>query len=343
MFHAVIHWRWLARKAALHWTIGALIHLAWLFGSQLNNAGKILGFKNFEMGPIQSEWVRSCFDAWSTPLTKSHLCFHIRCWGSTRAYSYCTEWCQEWKDRSGECGSCLICKGMWCECTLMWSVNFEAIWVACDNVPIDADLKTLKVRDSRPHTEQVTYPVPEPAPGLMKRQSKNPTVCPLSHFFHVSWCIPHIPRRPSLPVASSCSRFHSWPQLKAGLPAAGWNYVNQHGFVYQVHMTVKRYPICNYVPNHLSDWRSLFTIQYIYIYDYVHTETAESCDPRHLHQLSSRRRQSIAVWRQAWRSARSSQLSEIQVLQPPSRFLCLNDFECTVHTGTFISSLYLPI
>jgi hypothetical protein len=48
---------------------------------------------------------------------------------------------------------------------------------------------------------------------------KNPLVYPFhifSHFFM------GIPRRPS-PVAA-----------KAGLPAAGWHFVNQHGFVYQV-------------------------------------------------------------------------------------------------------------
>ena len=118
--------------------------------------------------------------------------------------------------------------GMWCECEVSILQLFDLFdLLGRDNVHwnmptfhIDADLNASKVRDSLQATHWTSH-LPSSRTSTWsetrQRQLKNPLVYPFhifSHFFM------GIPRRPS-PVAA-----------KAGLPAAGWHFVNQHGFVY---------------------------------------------------------------------------------------------------------------
>jgi hypothetical protein len=141
---------------------------------------------------------RSCFDTWSTSVTKSHLCLHIRCWGSTRAYSYCTEWCQEWEDRSGEfylygddrgCDVNVKCQ-FYSYLTYLTCLGGTTFIETCQLFILMLTWTLRKcVTPSRPHTEQVTYPVPEPAPGLRRdRDSWRIPWFILFTFFHIfSW------------------------------------------------------------------------------------------------------------------------------------------------------------
>ena len=118
--------------------------------------------------------------------------------------------------------------GMWCECEVSILQLFDLFdLLGRDNVhwnmPTFHMMLTWTLRKcvtpSRPHWTS-HLPSSRTSTWVWDATETVEESPPLVYPFHIFFM--GIPRRPS-PVAA-----------KAGLPAAGWHFVNQHGFVYQV-------------------------------------------------------------------------------------------------------------
>ena len=143
--------------------------------------------------------------------------------GTSRAYSNGAEWCQEG-----------LSWGTWsvnvCDQMSLFQFRLSPFFAYREKLSSNAhfnrsrgwllgsfpgDLQRKSVgsgrKFARPHTEQITYPVPEPVLVLDCREMSR------------VWCFCR-----QVVVMMSCG----FP-TEAGLPAAGWHFVNQHGFRYQ--------------------------------------------------------------------------------------------------------------